>query len=63
MDRKLDFELFILVLIAYFLFIALVIILSVNLSPVLVIKPKYPHSLYMVVAMPLCRYLICASVH
>lgn len=39
------------------------LILSVNLSPVLVIKPKYPHSLYMVVAMPLCRYLICASVH
>ena len=33
------------------------LILSFNLSPVLVIKPKYPHSLYMVVAVPLCRYL------
>ena len=36
---------------------------SFKLSPVLVVKPKHPHCLYMVVVMPLCRYIICASVH
>ena len=37
-----------------------------TLSSILVIKPNYPHSLYMVVATPLCRYLfecIHLSIH